>query len=288
MYVIGSMNTGVGVLTNDGLDSPLMTNVQKTRQPISKKKIRGMHLENCLDIEERHQRDKFKKVNVLINANLEPPMKYKFTYYQFETSCMFDALFELCASAYSNYSCYKIAVYDACKTHSCFMKTIIDYLTNINESVLRLERLRHCLKFYDCVNVTIVSKFTIGKLIQFLFSECLHYIFYIEMKKTQKKEKLNATQLHCYINEYLTKKSNTDRLETYIFVDIQDFSHTHTTNLNDLPERINVNGEFLRRFIVLHLMLLQLHLLKTSITILQHRSILITVSSFIKCNWKMI
>lgn len=123
-YVIRAIITAMGLLKSDTLNSPIF-NVKESKEKNAIKKTRGLYLESFLDIEERHNRPYFKKINMLVNANLESPIEYNANIYEFETSCMFDSIFELCASSYIYFNVYKITSFETCKNHFCFTKTTI-------------------------------------------------------------------------------------------------------------------------------------------------------------------
>lgn len=148
-----------------------------------------------------------KKIYLLKNANMEPPLVYNKVSYGFKTFCIFDSICELCSSAYSNYNHCKI-LFDDCKTHDCFVAKMINYLEKADQVEMRLSRLKLCVKYFTCDKGILSCEITIGQLIQCFFGGCFKKNYYIQLESSLQSEILKAAKLQSYIEEYLKKKRN--------------------------------------------------------------------------------
>lgn len=245
-YVTGAIITAMSDLKSDALNLPIVNDCKNIPKKIQSK-TRGKFLEPCLDIEERHKRKKAKKVKLLRNANLEPLIEYNKQSYEFESSCMFDSIFELCSSSQTEFPHFKQALLESCSSHEfCLTKTVIDYLESGNERALRLKRLQHCLKYLECVDGVInviINNISIADFVQLSFNECFLGIFYIKLQTEKKEHKLNLAQLQSYIKEYISLQKISKEVEPFVFIDITNFSNSKSIKLSDIPLRININRQ---------------------------------------------
>uniref|UniRef100_A0ABD2X7Z4 RNA-directed DNA polymerase n=1 Tax=Trichogramma kaykai TaxID=54128 RepID=A0ABD2X7Z4_9HYME len=116
-YLRGSINTAMSDLVTATLKSSHLQSKRNKLERVLKRK-RGKYLEKCPDIEEKHKiTKKLKKASLIRSANLEMPIELNSVYYVFESS-MFDSIFELCHSAFSNFYTYSFQVSESCKMHN--------------------------------------------------------------------------------------------------------------------------------------------------------------------------
>uniref|UniRef100_A0ABD2X5W1 Uncharacterized protein n=1 Tax=Trichogramma kaykai TaxID=54128 RepID=A0ABD2X5W1_9HYME len=242
-YLRGSVNTAMSDLINSTLKSPHLQSRRKKLKKVVNRK-RGKYLEKCPDIEERHkQTKKIKKPTLIRNANLGMPIELNSVYHAFEAS-MFDSIFELCHSDFSNFHSYSFQVSESCKLHnSCFMTFVKKYATNANDKSFKFEeeRLKLSLQFFDFNDGKMINNISFEQLIERMFKKCFSDVFLISMTKSFADEKiLNISKLEYYIQAFLKQTNN--KLDFFFFVNMKEFE-TQDIVLSNIPEKIVFSGE---------------------------------------------
>ncbi|KAL7292920.1 hypothetical protein TKK_0006587 [Trichogramma kaykai] len=230
--VDGKISSATKILTTEN-NSAIKSTVKK----------RGKYLESCLDIENIHQRPKIKSLTrMLKNANLEPPILHEKKVYTFKTSCMFDTVFELCLSAFSNFINFHNDVINECSEKDCLLGEMMKYARTLDYRTLKMKRLLLCLTKFKNIQGELFCDFSLGDLILKFFSECNYGLFYIIINPKEENEILNIRTIENHINKNLKNEV----IKTFVFVDIESYVKTTSIVMEEIPTKISLqNYDFL-------------------------------------------
>uniref|UniRef100_A0ABD2WRP7 USP domain-containing protein n=1 Tax=Trichogramma kaykai TaxID=54128 RepID=A0ABD2WRP7_9HYME len=207
---------------------------------------RGKFLRKCADLREKHSRPSMKKLKMLTNANEDSVMEYNRKKYEFDSSYLFDSLFELCLSACSNYANFKNIIVSTCTSHFCINTSIINYMESGNYTNLRKDRLKHCLKYFTVENGTIKCNLNVKEFVKTVFQDCeiisIENELIIELEKSIEDELFNANSLANYVDKHL-KIKNKKFQAPLLFLTMDQFNNSNSIHPASIPINLEINNE---------------------------------------------